>query len=237
MHDPAVILEVEHLSVTLDGTEILRDISFTLKRAESLAIVGPNGAGKTVLFHALLGAVPYTGDIRWLNKVGIGYVPQRFALDKNIPLTVEEFFLLKAPRFWLPPRSFMRHVSHELSAGGLTRSILQRQLSNLSGGEIQRVLISWAMIGHPDVLLFDEPTAGIDVGGEETIYDLIRDLRRQRHTACILISHDLHVVSEHADRVLCINRDMIAYGTPEEALSPTRLAKLYGRKLPRNMEL
>jgi zinc transport system ATP-binding protein len=222
------ILEVGHLSVTLDGKQILHNISFSLNQGEALAIVGPNGAGKTVLFRALLGSAPYTGDIRWKDGIKIGYVPQRFAVDKNIPLTVREFFLLKAPRFWFPPRGFMRHVSHELSAGGLTRSILRQQLSELSGGELQRVLISWAMVGHPSVLLFDEPTAGIDVGAEETTYDLIRRLRRERHTACILISHDLHVVSTYAEHVLSINREMIAYGSPQEVLSRRGLSKLYG---------
>ena len=219
---------MKHLSVMLDGRQVLRNISFTLNQGEALAIVGPNGAGKTVLFRALLGSVPYTGDIQWKDGIKIGYVPQRFALDKNIPLTVQEFFLLKAPRFWFPPCGFMRHVSHELSAGSLTRTILRQQLSELSGGELQRVLISWAMVGHPSVLLFDEPTAGIDVGAEESTYDLIRRLRRERHTACVLISHDLHVVSTYADHVLSINREMIEYGSPEEVLSRRGLAKLYG---------
>ena len=222
------ILEVKHLSVMLDGRQVLRNISFSLNQGEALAIVGPNGAGKTVLFRALLGSVPHTGSILWKDGIKIGYVPQRFALDKYIPLTVQEFFLLKATRFWCPPRSFIRHVSHELSAGGLTRTILRQQLSELSGGELQRVLISWAMVGHPSVLLFDEPTAGIDVGAEESTYDLIRRLRRERHTACVLISHDLHVVSTYADHVLSINREMIEYGSPEEVLSRRGLAKLYG---------
>jgi zinc transport system ATP-binding protein len=146
------VLEVEHLSVTLDGMQILRNISFSLHEGEALAIVGPNGAGKTVLFRALLGEFAYTGEIQWRNGVGIGYVPQRFSLDKHMPLTVEEFFLLKATRFWLPPRSFMTHVSHELSAGGLTPTILRQKLGDLSGGQLQRVLIAWAMVGHPAVL-------------------------------------------------------------------------------------
>jgi zinc transport system ATP-binding protein len=237
MIEKTSILEVEGLFVTLDGKEILQNISFSLKKGEALAIVGPNGAGKTVLFRALLGAIPFTGKIRWKKNVVIGYVPQRFGLDSHVPLTVEEFFLLKAPRFWFPPRNFLRHLGHELAVAGLTRSILKRQLSELSGGEIQRVLISWAMVGHPDVLLFDEPTTGIDVGVEETIYDLIGRLNRERHTACILISHDLHVISQHADHVLSINKKAIAYGSPLDVLSPSGLAKLYGkRNTPRILE-
>jgi zinc transport system ATP-binding protein len=237
MSESSNILEVEHLHVTLGGQEILRDISFSLKQGEALAVVGPNGAGKTVLFRALQGSVPYAGEIRWQQSVGIGYVPQRFSLNKNVPLTVSEFFLLKAPRFWFAPRSFIRHVNHELSVTGLKPPMLSRQMSELSGGELQRVLISWAMVGHPNVLLFDEPTAGIDIGAEETIFDVIRRLQRERHTAVILISHDLHIVSEYADHVLCINREMISYGTPEVVLSPKGLAKLYGAlKVSRNLE-
>jgi zinc transport system ATP-binding protein len=232
-----MILEVEHLSVMIDRKQILHDISFSLNEGEALAIVGPNGAGKTVLFRALLGSLPYTGEIRWRDGIRIGYVPQRFAVDKNIPLTVREFFLLKAPRFWLPPGGFMSHVSHELSAGGLTPTILRQQLSELSGGELQRVLISWAMVGHPGVLLFDEPTAGIDVGAEENTYDLIRRLRMERHTACILISHDLDVVSTHADHVLSLNREMIAYGPTKEVLKRRGLSTLYtAGDVGRNLE-
>ena len=221
------VLEVENLSVTLDGKQILRNISFVLKKGEALAIVGPNGAGKTLLFRALMGATPYAGEVRWHKDTGIGYVPQRFTIDKNVPLTVKEFFELKSSGFWFPSSTFVRHIGDELSIAGLTRSILKKQLAELSGGEIQRVLISWAMVGHPKVLLFDEPTTGVDSAAEKTIYDIIGRLRQERQTSMILISHDLHVVSRYADRVLGLNRRVTGYGSPEEILTAEGVAKLY----------
>ncbi|MBI2640288.1 MAG: metal ABC transporter ATP-binding protein [Candidatus Sungbacteria bacterium] len=222
------VLEVNNLSVTFDSEEVLRGISFSVKRGEALAIIGPNGAGKTVLFRALLGLIPYEGEIRWQEKIRIGYVPQKFLLDRSVPLTVQEFFLLKSPHFWFPPGSFLEHLEHELKLVGLSQQILSRPLGELSGGELQRILVSWAMLDHPDVLLFDEPTAGIDLGGEETIYNVMHRLQDERGTTVLLISHDLNVVYRHAQNVLCLNRRMVCHGSPQEVLNPEELIKVYG---------
>lgn len=223
-----LVLDVYNLSVTLDNTEILHDISFSVKKGEALAIIGPNGAGKTVLFRALLGLVPYTGTIKWREDIRIGYVPQKFFVDRGTPLTAEEFFLLQSPRFWMPKQSFIKHLHHELSLVGLSADILRRPVSELSGGQFQRLLVSWAMLGHPDVLLFDEPTAGIDVGAEETVYHLMHRVQQERGTTVLLISHDLNVVYRYAKNVLCINKRTICQGPPAEILHPAELAKLYG---------
>lgn len=223
-----VILDVKNLSVSIDSEEILRDISFQVKRGEALAIIGPNGAGKTMLFRALLGLIPYQGAIAWEKNTRIGYVPQKFFMERGAPLLVQEFFLLQADRFLLPRKDFIDHLEHELRLVGLPRAILQKPLGELSGGELQRLLVSWAMLTHPDVVLFDEPTAGIDVGFEETIYNLIGRMQRERGTAVLLISHDLNVVYRHAERVLCINKKMVCHGFPHEVLHPRELADLYG---------
>lgn len=222
------VVEVRNLSVTLDDEDILRDISFEVKRGEALAIIGPNGAGKTVLFRALLGLIPYSGEVRWKEGVKIGYVPQKLAIDKLMPLSVEEFFLLKSDRFWFPRNAFLDHIHHELDVVGLPPTILRKSIGEISGGELQRILISWAMTNHPDVLLFDEPTAGIDVGFEETIYTLLHRLQDERGTTLLLISHDLEIVYRHAEHVLCINKKMVCHGRPREVLSPQELTKLYG---------
>lgn len=222
------ILEVHNLSITLDQEEILRDISFSVKKGEALAVIGPNGAGKTMLFRALLGLVPYVGEVNWQKGVRIGYVPQKLAIEKSLPFTVKEFFLLKAKHFWFPPREFTAHLQHELSLVGLPNSILDAQLGDLSGGQLQRVLISWALVSHPDVLLFDEPTAGIDIGAEETIYNIIHRLQDERGTTVLLISHDLNVVYRYAQNVLCINKKMICHGHPQEVLKTEDLSRIYG---------
>lgn len=222
------ILEVRDLGVSFGNENILHDISFTVRKGEALAIIGPNGAGKTVLFHALLGLLAYEGTIAWKEGVTIGYVPQKFAIEKDAPLSVKEFFLLQSGRFWFPKQLFLEHLEHELELVGLGRDILDRPIGGLSGGQLQRVLVSWAMLHHPDVILFDEPTAGIDVGFEETIYTLIHKMQKERGATVLLISHDLNIVYRYAHNVLCVNKTMICHGPPREVLKPEELAGLYG---------
>lgn len=222
------LLDVENLSITIDREEILRNVSFSVESGEALVVIGPNGAGKTMLFRALLGLVPHQGTIAWQKGVKIGYVPQKFLVDQSLPLTVREFFLLKSEKFWHPAHEFMLHLSHELSLVGLPDAILQKPVSEVSGGEFQRILISWAMLNHPDVLLCDEPTAGIDAEGEQTVHQILARLQEERGTTIILISHDLNVVYQYATNVLCINKKMICHGAPQKVLNPEELAKMYG---------
>ncbi|MBI3335566.1 MAG: metal ABC transporter ATP-binding protein [Candidatus Portnoybacteria bacterium] len=222
------ILEVKNLGVTLDSQEILRDISFSVKEGEALAVIGPNGAGKTVLFRALLGLLPYKGEIRWKENIQIGYVPQKLPLDRSIPITLEEFFLLKSQEFWFPQKSFSDHIKHELELLGLTEGMKGKMLAELSTGQLQRAMIAWAMLNHPHVLLFDEPTAGIDVGFEETVYTIMRRLQKERGTTILLISHDLNIVYRYADQVLCLNKELVCQGRPAEVLNKKELSLLYG---------
>jgi zinc transport system ATP-binding protein len=226
--DQNTILEVGDCSVELDGQTLLSGVTFTVRKGEALAVIGPNGAGKTLLFKALLGLVPAQGKIEWRPGLRIGYVPQRFPVDKTVPLTLREFFLLKAKRFWFPDREFLGHLSHELSLVGLSSAVLERPVGELSGGQLQRLLIGWAMIDHPEVMLFDEPTAGIDVGFEETVYHLLQRVQKERNTTILLISHELNVVYRYADQVLCLNRSMLCHGKPHEVLNPQELAALFG---------
>lgn len=223
------ILDVRHLSVRFNAEPVLQDISFTVNRGDILAVIGPNGSGKTTLFRALLGLVRYEGDIVWQPGQQIGYVPQKLTLDRLVPLTVSEFFLLQSPRFWLPPAAFLARLPHELRVVGLDDSILHKPVGDLSSGQFQRLLVSWALLSHPDVLLFDEPTAGVDIGFEETIYLIMERLRQERGTTILFISHEVGVVSRHAGQVLCLNKHLVCYGTPADVLNSTALARLYGR--------
>jgi zinc transport system ATP-binding protein len=222
------ILTVEDLGVTIDDVQILHDVSFTLRQGEALAVLGPNGAGKTVLFRALLGLVPHTGTVRWQPGVEIGYVPQRFSIDPAAPITAMEFFLLQSPNFWRPGVEFIGHLDHELNLMGLDRGVLRKSLGELSGGETQRLLMAWAMLRHPGVLLLDEPTAAVDAGFEETVYAVLHRVQQERGTALLLISHDLNVVYRYTQRVLCLNKAVVCQGPPMEALNPAALATLYG---------
>lgn len=226
MESDSPILKVSDLNVVLDGQKIIHNVSFDLKRDDTMAIVGPNGAGKSVLFRALLNLIPYTGSIEWAKDIKISYIPQRFTIESDFPLTVREFFQFKTKN--------RRAIISALHSVGITdehhidNHLLKQRLGWLSGGQIQRVLIAWSIIDQPDVILFDEPTAGIDVGGEETIYHLIKKLKDEKDLTILIISHDLNVVYKYATTVLCLNKDMICYGTPADALDPASLKALYG---------
>lgn len=226
MANQETILTVENLGVKFDNNEVLKGLNFFVQKGDVLAIVGPNGAGKSVLFRALLGLIPYSGKIQWVPKLKISYVPQKFNIGKDLPLSVEEFFKFKQKN--------REEIVSALKAVGITdehhieHHILKQRLGWLSGGQLQRVLIAWSILDNPDVLLFDEPTAGIDVGGEETIYNLLKKLKNERGFTVILISHDLNIVYKYANNVICVNKEMVCYGEPNTILDPASLAKLYG---------
>ena len=221
-------MEVRDLSVNFGSQEVLKDISFSVNAGDVLAIIGPNGAGKTVLFKALIGLIPYDGEIKWRSDVKIGYVPQRLPETESLLLTVKEFLILKSKHLFFKDKEWLLAINHELESVGLSSNILERQLKNLSRGQLQRVLITWAILGHPDVLLFDEPTAGVDLAGEDTIYNLLRRLHQNRGLTIFLISHDLNIVYRYANNVLCLNKERLCFGEPHKALTNEQIEKLYG---------
>ncbi len=218
--DHSILLDVKDLEVVFDGKTILKNVSFSLKDGDVLAIVGPNGAGKSTVLRALLGLIKYEGSVNWRENIRIGYVPQKLSIEKNMPMTVREFMNLK--------NSSEAQIHQSLKAVGVSLELLDHALGLLSGGELQRVLIAWALLGDPNVLLFDEPTSGIDIGGEETIYNLLHQIQDSQKLSLILISHDLNIVYQYANNVLCLNREMICYGVPRDVLDPESLVKLYG---------
>src|SRR3989344_8671139 len=222
------ILNVRDLSVNFGKEEVLKDISFSVNEGDFLAIIGPNGAGKTVLFKALMGLISYDGEIKWRENIKIGYVPQKLMEKAELPLTVKEFFILKSKKLFFKDRQLVDSITHELKSMDLNPSILNKQLTNLSRGQMQRVLISWAILGHPAVLLFDEPTAGIDIVGEENVYNMLHKIQNERGITVIIISHDLNVVFRYANNVLCLNKELLCYGTPEQSLTSEQIKKLYG---------
>lgn len=222
------ILKVENLQMEAGGVEILSWVSFSLEKGEALAIIGPNGAGKTMLFRALIGAFPYKGAVEWQKGVSIGYVPQKIDIERDLPLTVKEFLDLKLNIIKKTGEISFDAPKRALEWVDLPLEIAKKRIGELSAGQFQRVLIAWALLGKPNVLLFDEPTANVDVHGGETIYELLHRLQDQHGLTLLLISHDLNIVYRYATKVLCLNKVQICFGTPRRVLTTEELHKLYG---------
>ncbi|HZP42162.1 MAG TPA: metal ABC transporter ATP-binding protein [Candidatus Binatia bacterium] len=220
----AEALEVVGLSVSFGATRVLDDVTFRVAAGSSLAIIGPNGAGKTVLLKALVGALPAEGTVRWASGTRIGYVPQKLDIERDLPLTGDEFLRAKAAVARVPGDAAAR----ALDLVRLPADVAVRPIGTLSGGQFQRLLVAFALMGRPTVLLFDEPTAGVDEPGEQGIYDLFRRLQREEGLTLLLVSHDLSLVYQHADHVLCLSRRRTFYGPPLEILTPERLQEAYG---------
>jgi len=235
------ILKVENLNVELEGEKIICNLYFEVREGEVLTILGPNGAGKTVLLKTLLGILPYQGKIEWAPGIKIGYVPQRVPFVKDFPISIEEFFKLKTKN--------EKEIKEVLKLVGFEENFLKKNLGEISSGQYQRILVSWALLGNPNVLLFDEPTSGIDISGKETIYQLLEKLRKERNftplnppeaerqsrnltgLTILLVTHDLSVIYKFSDYVICLNKCPICQGRPKEVLSSETLSKLYGQEV------
>jgi len=232
------ILEVSHLSVRRGGQSVVEDVSFDLSAETDTALVGPNGAGKSTLVQALLGLIPRQGgSVRLLGHAlgargqlpaavrdQIAYLPQQFAPRGRLPLTVAEFVALGG----VPPRQGRQAVAQALAlcaAQGLER----RLCSELSAGQLKRVLLAFCVVRPRRLLVLDEAQAGLDPQAAEQFQSLLFDLRRSEGWAVLQISHDLDMVRRTCDRVICLNRSLRCVGSPDHALSPAQLERLYGR--------
>jgi zinc transport system ATP-binding protein len=213
------LLRVSNLNVKLQNQIILDNINFSVKKGTTLAILGPNGAGKSVLFRALLNLLPYTGNVEWNEKVRIGYVPQNVAVS-DIPLSVKEF--LTIGKNATDPESALRLVKL------YDKSVLNKRLGALSGGQLRRVLIAWALVDEPNILFLDEPTNGIDVGSEEPIFLMLNDIKKNKRMTILLITHDIHIVKEYSDYLLALNKCVTFFGKSEEIANLATQKTIYG---------
>lgn len=217
------LIEARGLTILRPGGHetVLRDVDFRISPQEIVTVVGPNGSGKSSLIRALLGHVPLSGG-RVARKAGlrIGYVPQRVQVDRTIPMTVRRFL------------SLPRRVTDAVAARSLARTgvegVQARQLTQLSGGQFQRVLLARALLHDPHLLVLDEPTQGLDQPGIVAFYRLIEEVRRQTGAAVLMVSHDLLVVMRASDRVVCLNGHVCCEGTPRHVSTAPEYRALFG---------
>jgi zinc transport system ATP-binding protein len=236
------LLSVRNLCVQLGDKAILRQVDLDLERGRITALIGLNGSGKTTLLRALLKEVPFTGTIEFHcghdhahpMPSHIGYVPQKLSVDARLPLTVRDLLamaLQRWPVFLGIHASTERRMAELLGRVKADLSLLDKPVEKISGGELQRVLLALALFPAPELLLLDEPAQGIDFQDEELFYDIIAGLSRHGGVTILLVSHDISVVSKHADHVLCLKDGRIqCQGLPQTILSHEMLQRTFGEQ-------
>ena len=216
--DNEYILKVSDLAVKIQNQPLLDHLNFNVKKGTTLAILGPNGAGKTILFRTLLNLVPHTGSIEWMEKVKIGYVPQYITVS-DIPMTVKEFLSISG-------KVDLENALKKVRLNDL--NILNKRIGALSGGQLRRVLIAWALNDNPSVLLLDEPTTGVDMDSEEPIYLMLNEIKKAQKITIFLITHNIHIVQEYADDLLALNKCVTFCGPSAEIGKPEIQRQIYG---------
>lgn len=215
------LVTIEGLSVQLEGETVLSGVDLTVAPGEIVTIVGPNGSGKTTLLRTVLGRLqPALGRVQRKPGLRIGYVPQKLALDATLPMTVRRFLDL--------PKKVKDTEAIDALARIDAEALANRQMSALSGGQAQRVLLARALLGAPELLLLDEATQGLDQPGSAEFYRTIEEVRRETGVAVMMVSHELHVVMAASDRVICLNGHVCCHGTPEHVASAPEYRALFG---------
>ena len=215
------LIEARAAGVRRGGRWILHDVDIEVAAGEVVTLIGPNGAGKTTLVRVLLGLLnPDAGTVRRDEAASIGYVPQRVHFDPTLPLTVERLMNLTGRR----PAEAVAEALEETAVGHL----IAARVSDLSGGEFQRVLLARALMRLPNLLILDEPVQGVDYTGEAELYELIGGIVERRGCGVLMVSHDLHIVMAATDRVVCLNRHVCCTGAPEEVVAHEEFRRLFG---------
>ena len=221
-------VRVDNLSVKKGGDVLLENVSFVMNCGELTALIGTNGAGKTTLLRSILGEIQHTGTVKHedctgedIDKITIGYVPQFLDFDRTMPVSVEDFIL--AGRTGLPvwfkkKKELREKIRSDLAEIGC-EELADRPLGRLSGGELQRVMLVQALTPSPELLILDEPVSGVDEAGTELFYKIIKELIHSRHMAVAMVSHDLSLVRQYADKVVLLNKKILEQGTCDEVFA------------------
>lgn len=222
------------ICVRSGGRELLSGVQLDIHCGQTIGLIGPNGSGKSTLLKVLLGAIPYTGALTYQHidhPPVVGYVPQTLTFDRLVPLTVLDLFAIslgRTPAFLRIPAPVKATATRYLELVGAAH-LLRHRVGRLSGGELQRVLLALALSGAPQCLLLDEPASALDARGLENFYQLVDDLRRDKHMAVVLVSHDVAHIADHVDRlVLLQSGKVIASGDAAQVIAGQPFRQLFG---------
>ncbi len=222
-------IEARGLSKKFGNRTAVHALDLEICRGESVALFGPNGSGKTTLIRALLGLVRPDGGRAVRNAKRVAYVPQFFARDWSLPLNARRFVAAFGGGSERDALEMLRRTGAEETA--------DRHMASLSGGEMARVALARALLRRPEILVLDEPLAGVDLQGEASLYELIGQMRDEMGAAVLLVSHDLHIVMAAADRVVCLNGHVCCEGDAEAVVQDPAFTSLFGRRLAEQLAL
>ena len=229
--------KINNISVKIGNEEILKNVSIHVHCGELTVIIGRNGAGKTTLLKAILGEIEHTGSISFVDKkdnitkkIKIGYVPQSINVEKHMPTTVYDLFascITHIPVFLRKDKKTYEEIKEQLKIFGAD-SLIDKSIGDLSGGELQRVLIAIATKPTPNLLILDEPVSGIDRNGIKEFYRIINKLKSEYDMSIILVSHDLDLAKKYADKVILLDKEVIKEGKPEDVFKSLEFKNRFG---------
>jgi zinc transport system ATP-binding protein len=221
MNKKQEVCSLENICLSLNGQQILRNINLELKKGEIVTLIGPNGGGKTSIARILSGILkPSSGKIFVKKNAKIGYMPQNLQIENTIPLRVIDFLKLNCSKENNP-----EEIIKKLNL----QNILEQSIHHISGGWLQRVLLAQALINNPDILILDEPTRCMDVAAQGEFYKIIEEIEDQKNCAILIISHDLHIVMQRTNKVVCVNKHICCSGNPESINNHPEYLSLFGK--------
>jgi len=220
------LIKCKDISVSFDKMEVVKKVSLSIEQKEIVTIIGPNGSGKTTLLRSICGLQKInSGTVTKNSDIVIGYMPQKLVIDKILPLTVRRFLRLNGTSKHLRSIDDVESVAEKF---GILK-LMKQQIHDISGGEMQRVMLARAVLLSPDLLVLDEPTQGLDIHGQAEFYSLLSNIRDELGCGVIMVSHDLHMVMASTDKVVCINKHVCCQGTPEDINKHPEYIALFGK--------
>lgn len=228
--------KIENITVNIENEEIIKNVSFDIYCKEITMIIGKNGAGKSTLLKALLDEIDHTGKVEFYDeknnkneKIKIGYVPQHVNIERNMPTTVYDMFasyISNKPVWIFKNKELYEDIKKHLKVFGADE-LIDKRVGNLSGGELQRVLLSIATTPIPNLLILDEPVSGVDINGTKEFYEILKKLKEKYDLSILLVSHDLDLVKQYADKVILLNKEIVKQGSSEEVFSSKEFKEIF----------